>query len=232
MKTQVLLIISFTLIFACRQRDTEYSDDELVNPESVMAYEEDDTLVLKKMPVPLKEWLDHYGNSDSAFRLNNFKASGVTLHMDVLQDAIRIPNESAFADLYIFSPDSSKYIDMVSYNYIKSTEDGKKILMSGEPDQQVVLADSKTGNKKQLMYNGPGQTAEFAAWTGNNSFLIGMISAGEGLNGRKAELYFFHLKDSSFTNFLLDHSLPIENLGPFKTSFAEHYFNTRGYEVK
>jgi hypothetical protein len=232
MKKKLILISLLIIYFACRQRDTTYSEDELVNPESVMSYEEDDTLVLRKMPPALEEWIQYYSSWDTAFALKNFKASGITLHMDVLEDAITSPYETSFADLFIYSPDSSRYIDMVSYNYLKDTIDGKKVLISGDPDQQVVLADRKSGKKKQLMYNGPTQLAEFAAWTSNNSLLIGMTTGEGGIGGQKVELYFFHLKDSSFTNFLLNHPVPTDNLSPDVKDFPEYYFNRRNYEVK
>jgi len=180
----------------------------------------------------LSELIKYYGNIDTAFVLRNFKASGVTLHMDVLQDAISSPGENAFTDLYLYSPDSTKYIDLVSYNYIRDKSNGTNILISGDPDQQVVLADSKTKKKKQLMYNGPAQLAEFAAWTGNSSFIIGMTSREDGMDGRKAELYFFHLKDSSFTNFLLNHPMVSDRLQQQNKSFLDHYFTSRNYQIK
>jgi hypothetical protein len=232
MKTPVLMIIFLSCLFACNDSDTEYTDDELVDPESVMSYEENDTLVLRKIPAGLSEWMNYYDSIDTAFVLRNFKASGVTLHMDVLQDAISSPGENAFTDLYIYSPDSTQYIDLVSYNYIKDKTNGKNILISGDPDQQVVLADSKTKKKKQLMYNGPAQLAEFAAWTGNSSFIIGMTSREDGTEGTKAELYLFHLKDSIFTNFLLNHPLTSDSLRQQKNSFLDHYFASRNYQIK
>jgi hypothetical protein len=232
MKEKLLLIFVLIVLFACRQKDTTYSDDELVNPESVMSYEEDDTLVLRKIPPALQEWIQYYRSRDTAFALKNFKASGITLHMDVLEDAISSPHETSFADLFVYSPDSSRYIDMVSYNYIKDTIDGKKVLISGDPDQQVVLADRKSGIRKQLMYNGPTQLAEFASWTSSNSLLIGMTTGQEGIGGQKVELYFFHLKDSSFTNFLLNHPVPADNLNQDIMGFQEFYFRRRNYEVK
>jgi hypothetical protein len=232
MKKSLLLVFLVCSLITCRQGDTEYTDDELVNPESVMAYEEDDTLVLRRIPAGLAEWLTFYGKSDTAFTLKNFKASGVTLHMDILQDATGREDENSFRDLLVYSPDSSMYLDLVSYNYLKEKQDGKNILISGDPDQQVVLADTRNKMKKQLMYNGPSQLAEFAEWTSNSSFIIGMTSKEEGMSGMKAEIYFFHLKDSSFTNFLLNHQLPVDSLSPFKSSFLEYYFNSRQYEVK
>ena len=81
------------------------------------------------------------------------------------------------------------------------------------------------------MYHGPSQLAEIAEWTGRESFLIGMISQEENMAGLKAEIYFFHLKDSTFTNFLLNHVVP-DSLRTAKGSFLQQYFATRNYELK
>jgi hypothetical protein len=231
MRNSFFLIISICSLIACRQADTEYSDEELVNPEEVMAYEEDDTLVLKKIPDALAQWLSYYHQIDTGFTLKNFKASGVSLHMDVLPDAINSGNESDFNDLYLNSPDSSRYLDLVSYNFILERTSGKNYLLPGDADQQVVLADRSKKIKKQLMYHGPSQLAEIAEWTGRESFLIGMISQEENMAGLKAEIYFFHLKDSTFTNFLLNHVVP-DSLRTAKGSFLQQYFATRNYELK
>ena len=232
MRNAFFLFIFFCCQIACRQSDTEYSDAELVNPEEVMAYEEDDTLVLKKIPGTLAQWLAYYHQIDTGFLLKNFKASGVTLHIDDLQDAINSGNETDFNDLLINSPDSSRYIDLVTYNFILERSGGKNYLLPGDPDQQVVLADRSKNIKKQLMYHGPSQLAEIAEWTGKESFLIGMISQEENMEGLKAEIYFFHLKDSTFTNFLLNHVVPRDSFRTTKSSFLQHYFTTRNYELK
>jgi len=128
MRNAFFLFMFFCCQIACRQSDTEYSDAELVNPEEVMAYEEDDTLVLKKIPGTLAQWLAYYHQIDTGFLLKNFKASGVTLHIDDLQDAINSGNETDFNDLLINSPDSSRYIDLVTYNFILERSGGKNYL--------------------------------------------------------------------------------------------------------
>ena len=219
-------------INGCKEQDTEYTDEELVNPESVMAYEENDTLVLRKIPPGLQEWLGYYGRLDKEFQLRNFKASGISLHLDSLPDALSKGNENAFKDLFSYSSDSMKYIDLFSYTYLKEGGNSKPVLISGDPDQQVVIADSKNRLKKQLMYHGPTQLAEIADWTTNESFLIGFTSRIEGHPGLQAEIYFFNLKDSSFTNFLLNHNIPDDSLRHSPGGFLESYFRKKNYQVK
>lgn len=223
--TLILLILSLT---ECKRKDTAYSDDELVNPESVMAYEDGDTLVLKKIPAGLEEWISFYGKLDTAFKLNNFKASGVSLHISDLPGPIVKGNESQFRDLFVYSPDSTKYLDLVSYNYLRE----KNNLISGEADQQVVLTDTKANNKKQLFYFGPSQLAEFADWTGPNSFLIGITSRTEAGTGVEAELMFFHLPDSTYTNFRLNHKVPLDSVMLLNKGFLDYFFTNRQFTLQ
>jgi hypothetical protein len=221
----ILLILMF---MACRQRDTEYSDDELVDPEAVLAYEEHDTLAIKNIPVGLSEWLSFYSKVDTGFRLNNFRASGVSLHMGTLPPAISKGNEPTFSDLFVYSPDSTKYIDLLSYNYLREN----KSLISGEPDQQVVLGDLRNKSKTQLLFFGPSQLAEFADWTGNNSFMIGIMSRTENGTGLNAEIMFFHLKDSIYTNFRLDHTISMDSILMSQHNFLDFYFINRQFNVQ
>jgi hypothetical protein len=216
------------LLFACRQRDTEYSDEELVNPEAVLAYEENDTLAIKQIPKGLAEWLSFYQKIDTGFKLNRFRASGVSLHMGTLPQAISKGNENTFADLFVYAPDSSRYLDLLSYNHLREN----KTLISGEPDQQVVLADMKNNKKSQLMYFGPSQLAEFADWTGKNSFMIGIMSRTETGNGLNAEIMFFHLKDSIYTNFRLDHTISMDSVFMSQQNFLDFYFINRQFNVQ
>ncbi|HLO79761.1 MAG TPA: hypothetical protein VK166_02315 [Chitinophagaceae bacterium] len=221
----VLFILSF---LACKQQDTEYSDEELVDPESVLAYEENDTLAIKRIPPGLAEWLAFYKKIDTGFTLKNFKASGVSLHMGSLPEAISKGNEKTFTDLFVYSPDSTRYLDLVSYNYLREN----KTLISGDPDQQVVLADLRNKSKKQLMYFGPSQLAEFADWTSNSSFMVGITSRTESGTGLTAEIMFFHLKDSLYTNFRFDHTISMDSILMSQHNFLDFYFINRQFNVQ
>ncbi len=227
MKYTVFILVLIAFI-ACRQGDTEYSNEELVNPESVLAYEENDTLAIKSIPGGLAEWLSFYRKIDTRFKLSNFKASGVSLHMGSLPEAISKGNENSFKDLFVYSPDSTKYLDLISYNYLRE----KDTLIPGDPDQQVVLADLRKKSKSQLMYFGPSQLAEFADWTSNNSFMIGITSRTDSGTDLNAEIMFFHLKDSLYTNFRLDHPISMDSILMTQHNFLDFYFINRQFNVQ
>jgi hypothetical protein len=87
------------------------------------------------------------------------------------------------------------------------------------------LTDVASGKRFELMFLGPSQLAEFADWTGKNSFMIGMTSRADTGANFNAEIMFFHLKDSTFTNFRLDHPVPLDSLILSKKNFLDHYFS-------
>jgi len=220
MMRYITAFILVLIIVQCKQKDTGYTDEDITDPEAVMAYEENDTLVLRSIPSGLDQWIRFYSQIDTGFRVNRFKASGVSLHMDNLREVMPRGNEGEFRNYFVYSPDSSKYLDLVSYNHF--VDSGK--LVVGEADQQVVLADAATGKKYELMFLGPSQLAEFADWTSPTSFMIGLTSRADSTPNFDAEIMFFHLKDSTFTNFRLDHALSLDSLVLSKKNFLDHYF--------
>src|SRR5688572_18891901 len=76
------------VVSSCRNRnDEEEYNKEKKDPTLTAAYEEYDTLALKVLPVNLHSWIEYYQQFDSGFQLVNFKASGVVLHIDSMNNA-------------------------------------------------------------------------------------------------------------------------------------------------
>jgi hypothetical protein len=216
-----------TIVFVqCRQRDQRASEQEAIQ-NTLMEFKEDDTLSLKQTPAAIEEWLAYYNKLDSGFRLGRFRATGVDLHFDDLPDANGTPTDNLFRKLFVYSPDSSHYLDLVSYNHL--WDNGK--LIPGEADQQVVLADARKGIRKQLMYHGPSQLAEAARWTGNRAFVISITSRTEDGMAINAEIILFRLADSTYTNFRLDHHIPADALIGASQNFLDHYFMNRQIDL-
>ena len=191
--------------------------------------EDGDTILLKKNAENLTSWLIFYGEIDSSFKLSNFKSSGVILHLNDLQglDSTSGGNHE-LNNLFSYSPDKKKYIDLFSYGYIisKSKTDSNHnsqnyFLVDGEADQQIVLGEVN-GKLKELMFNGPSQIVETADWINNEQFLITMISNEE--NKIIAEVFLFDIKKKIFTNYRLNHYLSPE---VSENSFFDFWQKTR-----
>jgi len=220
----------FLILFLlnCKGKDESQINIENIDTISLTSIEEKDTLTLKKMPDQLGKWLQYYQQFDTAFNISAFIASGVALHIDDLPDAIIIGNEKDMADLFQYSPDSSKYVDLISYNYIRE----KDKLYPGEIDQQVVLADKTRKLKKQLMFNGAADLAECADWIGPTALLLGVTHKNPSGDTINAEIFMFQLNDSTYTNFRLNHAIILNPSQMQKPSFMEYYFSLHDLNVQ
>lgn len=207
------IIHSVILISSCRNRDEEVYNKEKEDPTLTAAYEENDTLALKNLPENLVSWIDYYHQFDPGFQLVNFKASGVVLHMDEMNNSSGVTNESVFKIVTAYSPDSTRLIDYWSYlRNIEPDENGNSVMRGGGPDQEVIIADKKNNSFKQLMYNGTQQEVQTADWLDNNSFVLGIMNSNETGQIWIPEIFLFNLQDSTFTNFRLNHEIKSDSI--------------------
>lgn len=221
MKQLVIYCTLLLLLWSCRNKDRQAEPVAIEDEEELMAWEENDTLRLSSIPMGLDSWLGYYHSLDTGFRLANFKASGVVLHFNELDDPETRGDEDTMKEYFIFSLDSSRYLDLFSYDHFINNGE----LVEGEADQQVTIADPGRGKKKQLLFVGPSQSADFADWLTNDVFMLGITSRSEDGKRLDAQLLVFSLPDSTFTNFNLDHSLPIDRLMAGPRGFTGPYLD-------
>ena len=233
-------LLLFTLLLAlasCRQRtDGRAEDEDLPSANSPLSYEEGDTLRLKPGMAPnLEEWMTFHASTDSAWRMNRFLASGVSIHLDSMEVAPALSSErmQAFAPLLSWSPDGSLCIDIWSYNRLIETDrDGKTTLVGGGPDQMVVLSDRSGRVRSQVMFNGPMQLAETADWISNDAFLLGMLNIDEAEGTFVPEILLFNLADTVYTNFRIPDSLPLEGLSNGEGGFVDRWLKGKGLTLR
>lgn len=208
MKNSIFIILFSTVItfVSCKQRNENDEYFSLLNKESLEDYVEGDTLEFVKPSVAYQSWIDWHSIYDREFTNRSFKANGIALHFDEMQKITTVDKNSLLDELFIYSVDSSKYIDLYSYGFFR---DGNKIL-PGEVDQMILLGEGKNIlSRRQIMFLGISQTAEFAEWVDPYSFLIGLNSRNENGDSSHYEIFLFDLKKSLYTNFIQDHKLPV-----------------------
>lgn len=104
-----------------------------------------------------------------------------------------------------YSPDSSRFIDLDSYNIdIRKDASGKLIGTAGGPDTEVSLIDPKSGKSKRLLFMGPGGSVEDAFWTSNNELVIVGTQENEENGGKKVTVWKINLKDNMYDLYELD----------------------------
>ncbi|TAG99649.1 MAG: hypothetical protein EAZ17_07455 [Sphingobacteriales bacterium] len=218
-KRILLLAIVIICVTACNNRDKSADAVPVISEKKLDGYKENDTLSLEDVPDGLKQWLTYYQRSDQQFTLGNFRYSGVSLHFDQLPDATAKEDSAVFARYIRFSPDRNRYIDLFSYDHF--LDNG--VLVGGDADQEVILGDKANGTRKQLMFNTPGRQAEWADWLNTNSFLIGLTSTSEDGKRWGAQILLFRIKDSSYSNFDLTHTMAIDSMSFSPKTFSEVY---------
>lgn len=99
-----------------------------------------------------------------------------------------------YGDFLKYSPDSTKFIDLDSYNIsISRSKTGKLIGGPQEPDTEVSLVDIKKKEKLRLVFLGPGNSVEDAAWIDNdNLILIGYLE-NDSASGTNAAIWQFNI---------------------------------------
>jgi hypothetical protein len=227
----ILLICSISV--SCNRKDTSSAEEELISAGRPETYQENDTLSFNPLPENLLLWINYYQQFDTAFNRQNFKASGVTVHLDSMEDATTgdLSLMENFFPLFSFSPDSSQIIDFWSYNQlIEINKAGEHLVIGGDPDQEVVWINKKTGVKKQIMYNGPLQIVETADWINDESFILGLINIDESNTNWTPEVLLFNLTDSTFTNFRLQKNLPLDKPIMTGADFTNFWLKRKNYK--
>ncbi len=226
-----VIVLSVT-INSCGRKDTTEEEELILNGQPDQ-YQENDTISIRPIPENLGLWINYYQQFDTAFNIKNFKASGVTVHLNALEDATTgdVSLMEGFYPLLSFSPDSSQFIDLWSYNQlIETNKAGEKMVIGGDPDQEVAWVNKKTGTKKQLMYNGPQQVVETADWINNQSILLGMVNVNENNTEWTPEILLFNFSDSTFTNFRLIKNLSVEKMTIGNADFSGFWLKRKNYK--
>jgi hypothetical protein len=73
------------------------------------------------------------------------------------------------------------------------------------------------------MFNTPGGQAEWADWLNNDSFLVGFVNTSEDGKRWGAQILLFRIKDSSYSNFDLTHTMAIDSITFSPKNFSEVY---------
>ncbi|KAA2244996.1 hypothetical protein F0L74_03270 [Chitinophaga agrisoli] len=78
-----------------------------------------------------------------------------------------------YKPFFVYSPDSTQVVDMVSYNtIIHKGRDGKIALEGGDPDMEVALVNVQTKKRERILFVGTTTMIIEAVWINNHTILI------------------------------------------------------------
>jgi len=120
----------------------------------------------------LPELFEYFSQHDSSFASSAFDAGAKT----PLPDQAAEPVDKEFTkyhSLLMFNSDSSKAIDLYSYNFIFQKKDNRDVLTEAGPDMEIALYDVNDRTRRRLLFTGPSVPLLDAKWISDKDILIG-----------------------------------------------------------
>jgi hypothetical protein len=180
MRKLLLLSLLAAGLFACTDSaDTGTNHKEEVTTDAAEGQGE---LDWKENAFP--EYLRALESQDTSFTLDSFAAEEGPAPASNDTKAYPMEGERLipFQSLFVYNGDSTRAIDLFSYNYMANTRNGQSVMVPGEPDTEVALLDYKDKTRKRLLFLGPSYAAIDAQWLSNTEVAIaGAEIVGEEL---------------------------------------------------
>ncbi len=170
-----LSVIGSILLFASCNNS---ADTETNNGDTSAVETEETTFSVNEEFPGLFTYLQ---SQDSSFSVDKFEGG----EMDTKDSLSRMKIDTAqlrpFRPYLIYNSDSSKAIDLVSYNYVLSNKKGKTVIEQGGPDTEVAVLDLKNNTRKRILFLGSAGTVLQAKWDGDNTIaIVGAEEVEEG----------------------------------------------------
>ena len=109
--------------------------------------------------------------------------------------------KDSFKQLLVYNTDSTKAIDMFSYNYILTNKNGALTAEAAEPDSEVALMDFESGIRRSIWFSGPSATVLDAAWMNPQEIAIAGMQENES-GQRHPAVWIVSLPDSTINTYV------------------------------
>ncbi len=198
MKKMFLISLSVVLALnACNNNTDQEADEINGDQDSVTNDKQDNELPAEKLAIINETGFSKYARL-SIPQLNWNKFTVTKFWKEDFHFKTAFTPEKNYFDLYgqflKYSPDSSKFIDLDSYNTaITKNKNGQLIGHDQEPETAVSLIDLKKKEKVQLVFLGPGNSVEDAAWIDNNNLILIGYLENDTASGVNAAIWQFNL---------------------------------------
>lgn len=118
-----------------------------------------------------KSWVD----SSTAGQFGPDSLERTTVDTIAITDSITMEEDrfEQFKQFFVYSPDSSQVVDLVSYgNFLHKGTNGKVVLEAGEPDTEVAIVNVQTKRRERILFAGPSTVVKEAVWINDHTILI------------------------------------------------------------
>lgn len=185
------MAIGVLFLAACVD-DSEESEETVKLPEDVTEASTETNFVQTSFP----GLFSYLAKQDSTFSTDSFQLTGEQKLDTVPPMPIDERQLQPFQKLLIYNADSSKAIDLYSYNYVITSRNGTTKMEEAGPDTEVALVDLKAKTRKRIFFAGPSYNVWDAKWLNANE--IALAGAESEDNGAvKPMLWQVNLADAS-----------------------------------
>jgi len=104
-----------------------------------------------------------------------------------------------YGKLLKYSPDSSMFIDLDSYNIdFHHNSQGQLSPIEKGPDTEISLVELADNERTRLLFLGPGNSVEEATWINNEDLLLIGYHASDTTNQRTPVIWRYHIPTKTF----------------------------------
>lgn len=150
----------------------------------------------------MSNWVTHHEKHDSIFGLTLYKyysTSQLTPHITKI-DTSEV--YSLYKEFLIWSPDSSRAIDLYSYGIVLSVNQEGEREKLYDVDNRVSIIDSANNSRTSILFNGPSGVFEEACWIGDSMIVIATIEYD--YSNSKNRLFLSAIDLANNTNYTFD----------------------------
>lgn len=117
-----------------------------------------------------------------------------------------------FEGFLIYNEDSTKAIDLFSYNYIITRRNGEVKLEEAGPDTEIAVIDVATNMRRRIFFSGPSVTVFEAKWNGDNEVIMAGAEQLQN-NSIKPIIWQYNLSDSTLQMYSYDEAVTADMKG-------------------
>lgn len=181
MKNFCISLTCIVLFMACNSG----GDQQAPGADSTATAEQQDTIetftpvdtsteFIETFSSNLQPWLERT-TRQTTLRLDNFQYADNWVEDSLIESNANLTPDfyKTYQSVLVYSPDSSKVLDLGSYGAMTSKDqNGKTTIVQGEPDAEIAVLDRLTRKRRRVFFFGPGTSVEKGFWMNNTTIIL------------------------------------------------------------
>lgn len=205
------LALALVVVVACNNNNSS-TDTTTATETETEVVTDNTTAAAGQLAQSFPDLFAYMEAQDSSFALQHFLAPSEG-KMETLAPVKMEPAQiKPFEPFLIYNGDSTKAIDLYSYNYIIIRRNGDVKMEEAGPDTEIAVVDVATNMRKRIFFSGPSVTVFDAKWNGTNEVIM---AGAEQLpnNSIKPIIWQYNLTDSTLQMYTYDEAVAADMKG-------------------